>query len=173
MKAIPTEIAGLILVEHPVFRDDRGFFLETFHEEKLRKLGVDCLFVQDNFSNSKKNVLRGLHFQKPPFEQDKFVRVTRGRVWDVAVDLRVKSPTYLKYFGVELSDSNGLSLFIPKGFAHGFCVLSDEADFYYKCSEVYHPEADAGFLWSDPKLKIEWPIQNPILSKKDAQLPCL
>lgn len=171
LKVLATGIDGLLLIKSPVFEDERGFFVESFHAEKFREVGVRCNFVQDNFSCSKQEVLRGIHFQRPPYEQDKLVRVTSGRVWDVAVDLRKESQTFGRYFGVELTAQNGLSFFIPKGFGHGFCVLSETAGFHYKCSAYFKPEADGGIRWDDPSLKIPWPLKNPVVSAKDKALP--
>jgi len=172
MNVIPTSLDGVFIIEPKVFRDQRGFFLETYHREKYRAFGIDRVFVQDNLSYSAKGTLRGLHYQitKP---QAKLVQVMRGEVFDVAVDIRPGSPDFGKWTGVYLSDSNCRQLFISEGFAHGFCVLSDEAVFCYKCSEFYAPEDEGGILWSDPDIGIEWLIQEPVISDKDARYPRL
>ncbi|MEY3236775.1 MAG: dTDP-4-dehydrorhamnose 3,5-epimerase [Bacteroidota bacterium] len=162
------EIADLLLIEPRIFEDDRGLFFESFNEEKyLKILGSEVRFVQDNISVSKKNVLRGLHFQKPPFAQGKLVTVLKGRVLDVAVDLRRNSKTYGKYEIVELSDKNKRQFWIPPGFAHGFCALEDDTIFSYKCSNYYSPEHEETIKWDDQYLAIDWKIINPIVSEKD------
>lgn len=167
-------IKGLKLITLNVFEDERGFFTESYNKQKYQgELGIDVEFVQDNHSSSMKNVLRGLHFQTPPMAQDKLVSVVRGTVFDVAVDLRKDSPTFGKWEGVTINENSHQVLFIPKGFAHGFLVLSDIADFQYKVSNYYSKENDGGLLWSDPDIKIDWPVPNPILSEKDNQLPLL
>jgi dTDP-4-dehydrorhamnose 3,5-epimerase len=173
MKFIDTEFEGLKVIEPPLFRDARGFFFESYNEKLYKDNGIDCEFVQDNHSMSAFGVLRGLHFQKPPFEQAKLVRVISGRVYDVAVDLRKSSKTYLKWFGIELSAENRLQLFIPRGFAHGFITLSDVAEFCYKCDNSYSKEHDGGILYSDPTFGIDWklPSDQLITSEKDAHLP--
>ena len=153
---LKTEIEGVIIVETKVFGDNRGYFMETYHEKKFGEGGITANFVQDNQSKSTKGVLRGLHFQKN-HPQAKLVRVIKGEVYDVAVDLRKDSPTYGKYLGVILSAENKKQFFIPKGFAHGFLVLSDEAEFCYKCDNFYHPNDEGGLAWNDPKIGIEWP----------------
>jgi dTDP-4-dehydrorhamnose 3,5-epimerase len=166
---IKTDIEGIIIVETKVFGDNRGYFMETYHEEKFREGGITANFVQDNQSKSTKGVLRGLHFQKE-HPQAKLVRVIKGEVYDVAVDLRKNSPTYGKYFGAILSEENKKQFFIPKGFAHGFLVLSDEAEFCYKCDDFYHPEDEGGLMWNDPEIGIDWPldkVNNLYLSDKD------
>lgn len=167
MKIIPTSIQDLILIDPKSYPDERGFFLETFQAERYQRLlKKDIYFVQDNLSRSRKNVLRGLHYQiKQP--QDKLITVIRGSVFDVAVDIRTQSATFGKWFGVILNDENHYQFFIPKGFAHGFCVLSDIVDFHYKCSDYYNPDAEQGILWSDPNIAIDWPSQAPIISSKD------
>lgn len=170
MKVSPTEIPGVITIEPMVHGDDRGFFLETFTEERYAEAGIDARFVQDNFSRSKRQVLRGLHFQK---RQAKLVTVTHGRVFDVAVDIRPDSPSRGRWHGVELSDDNHLQLFLPVGIAHGFYVLSDEADVWYKTTDFYRPEEEGGLLWSDPELGIEWPAGERILSERDRRNPSL
>jgi dTDP-4-dehydrorhamnose 3,5-epimerase len=162
----PTEIPDVLLFRVDRFKDARGFFMETFHADKYREHGVDLPFVQDNFSHSTQGTVRGLHYQLK-FPQAKLVTVLRGAVYDVAVDIRKGSPTFGKSVARELSSENNCQLYIPAGFAHGFCVLSDEVDFIYKCSDVYHPEDDYGVLWNDPALGIEWPVKVPVLSDKD------
>jgi len=151
-----TDIEGVLVIEPKVFGDERGYFMETYNKTDFHKAGITCEFVQDNQSKSRKGVLRGLHFQKQ-FPQAKLVRVTKGEVYDVAVDLRKDSPTYGKYVGVILSTEKKNMFFIPKGFAHGFLVLSEEAEFTYKCDEFYHPEDEGGIRWDDPSIGIEWP----------------
>ena len=163
---------GVILCVPDVFRDARGFFMECYHAAKYVEAGVRAVFVQDNRSCSSKGVLRGLHYQlnKP---QAKLVMCTRGEIYDVAVDVRRGSPTFGQWAGAVLSEENCVQLFIPEGFAHGFCVLSETAEILYKCSEFYDPRDDRGILWSDPDLKIEWPERMPVLSAKDLALPIL
>ena len=159
-----------------MFGDERGYFFESFNEREFReKTGIDVKFIQDNESKSRYGVLRGLHFQKAPFEQAKLVRVVKGRVLDVAVDIRKGSPTFGRYTAVELTGDNHRQCFIPRGFAHGFCVLSEEAVFQYKCDEFYHPEAEDAIAWDDPDIAIEWPIpvDDIILSEKDKHHPRL
>ena len=172
MQVIETELEGVLILEPKVFGDSRGFFLETFREQGYREAGIVESFVQDNHSRSSKGVLRGLHFQTQK-AQGKLVRVSRGKVFDVAADVNPLSPTFGKYVGVMLDDEIHRQLYIPPGYAHGFCVLSDVADFEYKCTEYYCPEFDAGVIWSDPDLNIDWPIQTPLLSEKDTNLPSL
>ena len=170
---VKTEIDGVIIVETKVFGDSRGYFMETYEERKFAEGGIDAKFVQDNQSKSSKGVLRGLHFQKT-HPQAKLVRVIKGEVYDVAVDLRKDSPTYGKYVGVILSEENKKQFFIPRGFAHGFLVLSDEAEFCYKCDDFYHPEDEGGLMWNDPAIGIDWPldgIDNINLSEKDMKNP--
>jgi dTDP-4-dehydrorhamnose 3,5-epimerase len=169
---IQTEIPDLVLVEASAHGDDRGFLVETFREEAWRTLGVDVDFVQENQSRSGGGILRGLHFQLRP-GQAKLVRCSRGAIWDVAVDLRRDSPTYRRWEGVLLSDENHRQLFIPAGFAHGFCVMSPEADVAYKLSSYYDPETEAGIRWDDPEIAVEWPIQHPQLSDRDKLAPTL
>lgn len=166
---IKTEIEGVVIVEPKVFGDNRGYFMETYEEKKFAEGGITAKFVQDNQSKSTKGVLRGLHFQKT-YPQAKLVRVIKGEVYDVAVDLRKSSPTYGKYVGVLLSEENKKQFFIPKGFAHGFLVMSDEAEFVYKCDDFYHPEDEGGLFWNDETIGIDWPlegIENINLSEKD------
>ena len=162
-------IEGLFVIEPAVFHDSRGYFMETYNQNDFKEAGLDMVFVQDNQSMSTKGVLRGLHFQKQ-FPQGKLVRVVRGKVFDVAVDLRSASETYGKWFGVELSAENKKQFYISKGFAHGFLVLSDEAEFAYKCTDFYHPGDEGGILWSDPSIGIDWPIEEGMeltISDKD------
>lgn len=166
-----TEIEGVFIAEPAVFPDERGYFMETYNENDFKEEGIDLTFVQDNQSKSSKGVLRGLHFQKTQ-PQGKLVRVISGEVFDVAVDLRKASKTYGKWVGVTLSAENKKQLFIPKGFAHGFVVLSDEAEFVYKCTDFYKGDDEGGILWNDPDIGIEWPIEdigeeNILLSEKD------
>ncbi|WP_320123072.1 dTDP-4-dehydrorhamnose 3,5-epimerase [uncultured Sphaerochaeta sp.] len=163
-----TGIEGVFIIEPRVFGDERGYFMETYNKADFHKAGIMNEFVQDNQSKSRKGVLRGLHFQKQ-FPQAKLVRVTKGEVYDVAVDLRIDSPTYGKYVGVVLSAEKKNQFFIPKGFAHGFLVLSEEAEFTYKCDEFYHPEDEGGIRWDDPSIGIAWPDVGMefCLSEKD------
>lgn len=168
MKVTNTTIPGLLIVEPKVFGDARGFFFESFQAERYAGAGIPGPFVQDNLSRSSRGILRGLHFQEPR-PQGKLVTVLRGKVFDVTVDIRKGSPTFGRWFGIELSDENRLQLWVPPGFAHGFCVLSDVADFFYKCTEYYSPENEASILWNDPALGITWPISEPLLSGKDAR----
>lgn len=158
-------LAGLIIINPRVFKDDRGYFFETFQEQRYKELGIPN-FVQDNISRSQKNVLRGLHYQRP-HTQGKLVSVIVGSVWDVVVDIRRSSPTFGQWFGITLSEENHTQMYIPPGFAHGFCVLSDEVIFAYKCTDFYAPKAEHGIAWNDPGLGIAWPITQPILSPKD------
>jgi dTDP-4-dehydrorhamnose 3,5-epimerase len=175
MDVIKTGIDGLVIIEPRIFRDSRGYFFESFSEREFTEKVAPVDFVQDNESRSSYGVLRGLHFQKPPFAQAKLVRVIKGRVLDVAVDLRTGSPTYGKYEAVELSGDNHRQLFIPRGFAHGFCVLSDEAVFHYKCDNYYAPMSEGAVMWNDPDLAIDWmiPAEDVILSDKDRKHPYL
>jgi len=173
MNFTKTKIEGLTIIEPSVFADDRGFFMETYSKKVFAENGIDVEFVQDNHSQSTKGVLRGLHFQKAPFAQDKLIRCTRGEVFDVAVDLRPDSATFGKWEGIVLSEENKKMFFIPKGFAHGFLVLSDVADFQYKCSNLYNKESEGGLLWNDPTIAIDWPKLDIdyILSDKDKIWP--
>jgi len=171
-KFIKTFINGVYIIEPTVFGDERGYFMETYHENEFKQAGIDITFVQDNQSKSKKGVLRGLHFQKTN-PQGKLVRVIKGEVFDVAVDLRKDSSTYGKWEGVKLSEENKKQFYVPEGFAHGFLVLSDEAEFMYKCTNFYDAEDEGGILWNDPNIGIKWPIKDInqiILSEKDKQL---
>ena len=167
MKILQTELPGLLIIEPDVFRDERGYFCETYNQEKLSQLGFNKTFVQDNESMSSKGVLRGIHFQKPPFAQAKLVRVVRGSIIDFAVDLRKGSPTYGKYKAVELDSETKRMLYLPEGFGHAFISLEDNTIFSYKCSNFYNKESESGILWSDEDLNIDWKIDNPILSDKD------
>lgn len=168
-----TEIEGVYIIDVKTYGDHRGYFMETYKESDFAEAGVNCRFVQDNQSSSRKGVLRGLHFQKT-HPQAKLVRVLRGEVFDVAVDLRAGSATYGKWVGVRLSAENHRQFFIPRGFAHGFLVLSDEAEFAYKCDDFYHPEDEGGILWNDPDVAIEWPDAGEVLlSEKDLKNPTL
>ena len=165
----PCDIEGLYVIEPTVFKDERGYFVETYNQNDMKEAGLDMVFVQDNQSMSTRGVLRGLHFQKQ-FPQGKSVRVVRGKVFDVAVDLRSDSKTYGKWFGVELSAENMKQFYIPEGFAHGFLVLSDEAEFCYKCTDFYHPGDEGGLAWNDPEIGVEWPLEEGvdlIISEKD------
>lgn len=169
MKVIKTDIEGVVIIEPQLFGDSRGYFMESYSERDFARLVAPVRFVQDNESRSRYGVVRGLHYQREPYSQSKLVRCLEGRVLDVAVDIRPESPTYGKYVAVELSADNHRQLFIPKGFAHGFAVLSKEALFAYKCDEFYHPEAECGIAWDDTTLSIDWglPKEDIILSEKD------
>jgi len=169
---LETRLDGLVLLEPTVHGDDRGFLVETFSEAAWREVGVDCSFVQDNHSRSGKGILRGLHFQRNP-GQAKLVRCMRGRIWDVAVDLRRDSPTFGQWEGHELDDERHRQLLVPKGFAHGFCVLSEVADVHYKLSAYYDPATEAGIAWDDPTVAVEWPFADPRVSERDATAPKL
>ena len=172
MKIIPTPLPGVLLIEPRVFGDPRGFFLESYHAQRYRDAGLPETFVQDNHSRSAHGVLRGLHFQRR-HPQGKLVRVVRGEVYDVAVDLRPGSASFGEWFGATLSEENHLQMYVPPGFAHGFCVTSDSADFLYKCTDYYHPDDEGGVLWNDPSLDVRWPLEQTLLSAKDAALPRL
>jgi len=167
------ELPGVKLVKPKIFSDPRGFFLETYHRTDFSDHGLAMDFVQDNYSHSKKGVLRGLHYQLNPNPQGKLVSVIQGEIFDVAVDIRNGSPTYGKWIGEILSDQNHHLLYIPEGFAHGFLVLSEEADVVYKVTHEFDLDLDRGIIWNDPAIKIEWPIKTPILSEKDQNLPNL
>jgi dTDP-4-dehydrorhamnose 3,5-epimerase len=174
MRLIETGLPGLALLEPKVFRDERGFFLESYSEAAFDSLGIRARFVQDNHAYSRQaGVLRGLHFQRPPFAQAKLVWVVRGSVLDVALDLRRDSPTFGRHFSVELSAENMKRLFIPRGFAHGYATLEPDTEFLYKVDAPFSPQADAGILWNDPDLGISWPVAEPVLSPKDRLLPRL
>ena len=172
-KFVRLNIPDVILIKPKVFEDERGFFMETYKKSDFEKAKIRCEFVQDNHSRSKYGVLRGLHFQKEPYAQAKIVRCVRGVIYDVAVDLRRNSPTFGKYVAVILSEFNKYMLYIPRGFAHGFLVLSDEAEVIYKVDNEYAPEYECGLIWNDPDVRIDWPIDNPILSEKDRKWPTL
>jgi len=172
-KIIETPIKDLLIIETKIFKDDRGFFLESYNLRDFEEIGLDLKFVQDNLSRSKRGVLRGLHFQLT-HPQGKLVRVISGRVYDVAVDLRVNSPTFGRWFGIELTGEDGLAFYIPEGFAHGFLTLEDNTYFFYKCTEFYYPDDDLGVIWNDPEINISWPlegIKELIISDKDKRLP--
>jgi dTDP-4-dehydrorhamnose 3,5-epimerase len=169
---LETNLDGLVLVEPTVHGDERGFLVETFSARDWAEAGIDADFVQDNHSRSSEGILRGLHFQTDP-GQAKLVRCVRGRIWDVAVDLRRDSPTFGRWEGHELDDAGHRQLFVPVGFAHGFCVLSEVADVHYKVSSYYDPETEAGIAWDDPDVAIEWPIADPQVSERDAAAPRL
>ena len=172
VKYSKTSLPGVLLIEPDVFKDDRGFFLETYHQKKYAEGEIVKSFVQDNRSHSTRNVLRGLHYQlRNP--QAKLIYVITGEIFDVAVDIRRGSPTFGKWEGVYLSSKNHHQVFIPEGFAHGFCVLSETADVLYKCSDLYNPDDEFGILWSDPMISIKWPVAKPVLSAKDSQYPQL
>ena len=167
MKVTQTEIADVLLIEPDVFGDARGYFFESFSAKRYAESGVQTSFVQDNVSRSQRGILRGLHMQSPPSAQGKLVSVVVGEVYDVAVDARLGSPTFGKFVGYYLSAENKRQLYIPEGFAHGFCVTSEEAIFTYKCTAYYDPKADLSVAWDDPALGIPWPIKDPMLSAKD------
>jgi dTDP-4-dehydrorhamnose 3,5-epimerase len=167
MKFIPVDLPSVILIEPDIWRDDRGFFLENYHAEKFRAGGIPDVFVQDNHSQSVRGTLRGLHAQGGKHPQGKLVRATEGEIFDVAVDIRIGSPTFKQWYGVCLSADNFQLLYIPPGFAHGFCVLSERAQVQYKCTDFYSPKDEVTICWNDPAIALEWPIREPILSEKD------
>lgn len=168
MRVTETKLAGVLVLEPQVYRDDRGYFLESYNQKRYAALpGLNVQFVQDNHSRSRKHVLRGLHLQRR-HPQGKLVRVVTGHVWDVAVDVDPLSPTFKEWVGIDLTEDNNLQFYVPPGYAHGFCVLSDVADFEYKCTEFYHPEDEVGLIWNDTELDIQWPLKNPIVSARDA-----
>ncbi len=175
MNVFELEIKGLYIIEPKIFEDDRGYFYESYNRDQLLKYGIDIEFVQDNQSLSHKNVLRGLHYQNEPYAQDKLVRVIKGSVIDIAVDIRKDSPTYGKWIKVFLSEKNKLSFLIPKGFAHGFITLEDNTIFSYKCSNVYNKQSEGGIIWNDPTIDIDWgvDIEDIIISDKDSILPMI
>jgi len=175
MEIIQTGIKDLVIVKPQIFEDARGFFFETYNEKRYKEMGINANFVQCNQSKSCYGVIRGLHYQLAPHSQSKLVSVTVGKVFDVAVDLRKNSPTFGQWYGVELSEENKLQFFIPKGFAHGFSVLSEKAIFSYMCDEFYAPQADRGIMYNDPTLNIDWriPTENAIISDKDNKHPLL
>ncbi|MFA5993729.1 MAG: dTDP-4-dehydrorhamnose 3,5-epimerase [Parcubacteria group bacterium] len=170
MEIVKTTLQDAYLIKPQVFQDERGFFMETYSEKKFKEAGIMADFVQDNHAMSvTRGVLRGLHFQLGEDVQAKLVRVTKGAVYDVIVDLRKDSPTFGKWEGFELTAENFYMLFVPRGFAHGYCTLEDYTEFQYKCDNFYAPQSDSGLRWNDPDLKIYWPVENPILSEKDQQ----
>lgn len=176
MEIIKTDIEGVLIIEPRIFGDARGYFFESFNAKEFsEKTSLEINFVQDNESRSRYGVLRGLHFQLPPYTQSKLVRCVRGRVLDVAVDIRKGSPTYGKWVSCELTEENHRQFFVPKGFAHGFCVLSDDAVFQYKCDDFYHPEAEGAIAWDDKGVGVAWPIsaEDIVLSEKDKHHPQL
>ncbi len=171
MKLIPSKLSDAFLVEPKVFEDARGFFMESYSRRAFEEHGIDITFVQDNHSLSRaQGVLRGLHFQRPPHAQCKLLRVTRGAVYDVIVDLRKDSPTFGAWEGFELSEENHRMLLVPKGFAHGFCTVRPDTEVMYKVDEFYMPALDSGILWNDPEIGIRWPVESPVLSEKDRKL---
>lgn len=172
MKVSKCKLEGILIIEPNTYADERGFFLESFEQERYRELGITEEFIQDNHSRSKKNVLRGLHFTRSK-PQAQIVTVMRGRIFDVVVDIRKDSPTFGKWFGTELSDKGIRQIYMAHGFAHGFCVLSDYADLHYKVSQRYDPSDDGGLIWNDGDVKIDWPIKNPVISERDARHPAL
>lgn len=168
-----TSLPGVLIFTPRVFKDARGFFFESYNQNLWRGAGIGTVFVQDNHSKSARDTVRGLHFQLPPAAQVKLVRVVRGAVWDVAVDIRRGSPSFGQWIGVELSEDNFRQLYIPEGFAHGFCVLSDEAEVLYKTSAVYSPAHEQGIAWNDPEIGVAWPAAVPLLSDRDRAAPSL
>lgn len=171
MQIKETKIPGLLIIKPQVFEDSRGYFFESHSELKLKEAGVDVKFVQDNESKSQKGVLRGMHFQHPPYTQGKLVRVIKGAVLDVAIDLRVGSPTYGQWDSIVLSEDNKLMYWVPEGFAHGFLTLENDTIFFYKCTKLYNKEAEGSIRWNDPELGIKWGTNKPILSEKDKTTP--
>lgn len=172
MRVTPTALPEVLLIEPAVFGDARGYFFETWHKKRYAEHGVPESFVQDNVSRSQRGILRGLHLQEP-YAQGKLVQVLDGEVLDVAVDVRVGSNTFGRWVSERLSADNHRQLYVPPGFAHGFCVLSESALLAYKCTELYHPETELSIAWNDPELAIDWPVRDPVLSKKDAAAPPL
>ncbi|MEQ8277401.1 MAG: dTDP-4-dehydrorhamnose 3,5-epimerase [Deltaproteobacteria bacterium] len=172
MNVVETELPGVKIIEPRIFEDKRGFFLEVYNEARYHEAGIDIRWLQDNHSKSRKGTLRGLHYQVEN-AQDKLVWAVKGEAFDVAVDIRPGSATFGKWTGVVLSAEKKNQILVPKGFAHGFCVLSDECEIMYKCSDVYNREGEGGIIWNDPTIGIDWPISDPILSDKDAALPTL
>jgi len=172
MKVIETQLPGVVVIEPTVFRDERGFFLETWHYQRYAANGLDVTFVQDNHSRSRKDTLRGLHFQRQR-PQGKLVRVIEGEIFDVAADVNPASPTYGQWVGVSLSADDFRQIYVPPGYAHGFCVVSEVAQVEYKCTDFYDPADEGGVMWNDPVLGIEWPTTTPILSARDQQHPPL
>jgi dTDP-4-dehydrorhamnose 3,5-epimerase len=172
VKVLKTALEGVLIIEPDVFGDSRGFFMESYHKKRYSEKAFETEFVQDNISFSHRDSLRGLHYQFPK-SQAKLVQVLEGQVYDVAVDIRRGSPTFAQWVGILLSDAPKRQIYIPQGFAHGFCVLSERAYFMYKCSDFYAPDCEGGILWSDPGLNIDWPLKHPLLSQKDRRYPCL
>jgi dTDP-4-dehydrorhamnose 3,5-epimerase len=172
LKILTTPLDGVLIIEPTVFQDERGFFLETYHARRYAEAGLDVTFVQDNHSRSRRGTLRGLHYQAQN-PQGKLVRVIEGRVFDVAVDIRPGSPTFGQHVAVELTAENFRQIYVPPGFAHGFCVTSDVAQVEYKCTTYYDPADERGIAWNDPALAISWPVQEPILSDRDRRHPTL
>jgi dTDP-4-dehydrorhamnose 3,5-epimerase len=172
MRVVPTDLPEVLIVEPRMHGDPRGFFYESFQATRYAEAGIPGPFVQDNLSRSVRGTLRGLHFQEP-WAQGKLVQVLRGTVWDVAVDVRRGSPRFGRWIALELSETTPRQLWIPPGFAHGFCVLSDSADFFYKCTELYSPESERSVAWDDPAIGIAWPVEEPLLSPKDRAAPRL
>lgn len=166
MQIETTPLSGLLIIHPKIFLDSRGFFFESYNEDRFRELGLNMIWVQDNHARSVCDTVRGLHFQAGR-GQDKLVRCIRGRIWDVAVDIRLDSPTLGQWYAQELTEDNKLMLYIPVGFAHGYAVLSEEADVFYKCSRVYDPKLETGFRWDDPQVGVPWPVEHPILSQRD------
>jgi dTDP-4-dehydrorhamnose 3,5-epimerase len=172
MKVVTTPLEGVLIIVPKVFEDNRGFFMEIHHQTRYQQAGINRVFVQDNFSYSVKNTLRGLHYQLP-HPQAKLIQVITGEIYDVAIDIRRGSSTFGKWTGVHLSEKNHRQIFIPEGFAHGFCVLSETAHVLYKCTGFYYPDDERGILWSDPNVGIDWPVADPFLSEKDQRYPNL
>ncbi|MFH1025198.1 MAG: dTDP-4-dehydrorhamnose 3,5-epimerase [Nitrospirota bacterium] len=169
----PLDIPEIILIEPRRFVDTRGFFMETYKYSDFLRNGIQEHFVQDNYSRSVRGVLRGLHYQRNPHAQGKLVQCIRGKIFDVAVDIRKGSPTFMQWISTELSEENNRMFYVPPGFAHGFVVVSEIADVIYKCTKEYSPEDDRGIIWNDPDIQIQWPIQEPVLSEKDSRHPLL
>lgn len=167
MQVKTTFIEGLLVIQPQIFYDSRGYFYEPYNKKAFAEAGINEEFVQDNQSLSQKGVLRGLHFQNPPHAQAKLLRILQGAIWDVAVDIRKSSPTYGKYFGIELSAENKTVFYVPKGFAHGFLTLEDNTLLLYKCSDFYNKSSEESLIWNDPDVAISWEISNPVLSEKD------
>ena len=172
MKILPSSLPEILIIEPSVFQDERGFFMETYQQRRYTEAGIESIFVQDNLSRSVGGTLRGLHYQVK-HAQAKLIQVIEGSIFDVALDIRRGSPYFGQWTSVHLSDENKRQLFLPEGFAHGFCVLSESAQVIYKCTDFYASEYEGGVLWSDPTLAIAWPVLEPLLSEKDSRLPCL
>ena len=171
MEIIKTKIPGLLIIKPDVFEDERGYFFESYNRDKFVSEGIDNVFIQDNESKSMKGVLRGLHFQNPPYEQGKLVRVMKGAVIDVAVDIRKNSPTYGQWDSIELTESNKIMYWVPPGMAHGFVTLEDETIFFYKCTNLFNKASEGSIRWNDPNLNVNWGLSNPIISEKDKIAP--